>query len=87
MTYEEAIKAIKDNYPSSGYTMLCKGLDIAIECIEKQIPKKPLHFIQTFENGCDDWEYDCCPICGNGVTEDYDNYCSNCGQALDWSDE
>lgn len=34
MTKQEAIKAIKDNYPSSGYTMLCEGLDIAIECIE-----------------------------------------------------
>lgn len=42
MTYEEAIRVIESNRPTSGYTMLCEALDIAKEAIEKQIPKKPI---------------------------------------------
>lgn len=34
--YEEAIKAIKNNYPPSNYTILREGLDLAIEALEKQ---------------------------------------------------
>lgn len=37
----EAIEAIKSNYPTSGYYMLCEALDIAIEALEKQLPKRP----------------------------------------------
>ena len=42
---ENAIKAIKANYPDSRYTELRKGLDLAIAALEKQIPKK-LMFMQ-----------------------------------------
>lgn len=34
MTNEEAIKAIKANYPSGGYEDLCKALDMAIKALE-----------------------------------------------------
>lgn len=34
MTREEAIKAIKDNYPSSSYSILCEALDMAIQALE-----------------------------------------------------
>ena len=36
---ENAIKAIKANYPDSRYTKLRKGLDLAIAALEKQMPK------------------------------------------------
>ena len=36
MNAQEAIKAIKDNKPTSGYTTLCEALDMAIEALEKQ---------------------------------------------------
>ena len=36
MTVQEAIKAIKYNKPTSGYTILCEALDMAIEALEKQ---------------------------------------------------
>lgn len=59
MSNEEAIKAIKDNYPSSGYTMLCEGLDIAIECIEKQMSmaKKLSEIEEVIYDYCDTMEY------------------------------
>lgn len=34
MTKEEAIKAIKANYPSGGYERLCEALDMAIEALD-----------------------------------------------------
>lgn len=36
MTVQEAIKAIKYNKPTSGYTILCEALDMAIEALEKK---------------------------------------------------
>ena len=37
MTNEEAIKAIKANYPSGGYEDLCEALDIAIKALSEPI--------------------------------------------------
>ena len=37
MTNEEAINAIKSNYPPENYTILREGLDMAIEALEKQM--------------------------------------------------
>jgi hypothetical protein len=35
----EAIEVIKSNYPPEHYTMLRMALDLAIEALERQIPK------------------------------------------------
>ena len=75
MTNEEAIKAIKCNYPPENYTRLREALDMAIEALEneKQTPKKPINLT--------------CPNCG---FDRIDNswwvftYCPQCGQCLDW---
>ena len=45
------------------------------EALEKQIPKKLKD---------DGWLY--CPICGRDVLMDRFDYCPDCGQALDWSE-
>lgn len=37
MTNEEAIKAIKCNYPPENYTILREALDMAIKALEKQM--------------------------------------------------
>lgn len=64
-----------------------KALDLAMQALEKQIPKKVnMRHIRKFD-GFDDGE---CPSCGNSVIRDgfcIDVYCDNCGQKLDWSDE
>lgn len=52
---------------------------IAILALEKQIPKKP--------DFTEDKEFALCPCCnGNGLA-DKQEYCDNCGQKLDWSEE
>lgn len=75
----EAIDCLKSNKPTSGYLMLQESIDMAIKALEKQIPKKP--------DFTEDKEFTLCPCCnGNGLA-DKQEYCDNCGQKLDWSDE
>lgn len=82
----EAIECLKSNKPTSGYVMLQESIDMAIQALEKQIPKKPV------KDG--KWSYKC-PCCGGNAETDcgdnfYDyrlDYCNGCGQKLDWSDE
>lgn len=53
--------------------------DMAILALEKQIPKKPITYKDT--NRAD------CPVCGatvRGIKEPFGDWCSKCGQALDW---
>ena len=54
------------------------ALATAIECCEKQIPKKP-KMVQGFMTVFH------CPIC-EGVIQFKQTYCDDCGQKLDWGD-
>ena len=61
---------------------------LAIEALEKQIPKKPTLSGDGYWDGelvLDTWE---CPNCDKDYEVDYDDYdyCPNCGQKIDWSD-
>lgn len=65
---------------------------IAIEALEKQVPKKVKKEFVTV-NGCITcFETDVCPVCGNDFyIEDlgqtmYYSFCPDCGQALDWGE-
>lgn len=89
MTYEEAITLIEEIRPKKckmvddrlqgGYpdhdSDIGKAIDMAIEALEKQIPKKPAVNMA---------EYGVCPTCGRSIDTDY---CIYCGQAIDWSEE
>lgn len=55
---------------------LSEALQMAIQALEKQIPKKPI----------DRCMYEECPTCGN-VEIVFCQHCPDCGQKLDWSDE
>lgn len=89
MNAQEALETIKYEVDEEGHCGYIEDeLRLAVEALEKQIPKKPIpkgkyHFS--------------CPLCKNelGIAREdisvYDmtppNFCENCGQALDWSDE
>jgi len=83
----EAIEVIKANYPTSGYYMLRESLDIAIEALEKQLPKKVK--MRTEYRDLND-ELICykgfCPSCGNVVDSYRNKSCNHCTQMLDWSE-
>ena len=66
-----------------------KALDIAIEALEKQSPKKPTYEGDGYApDGTFIWDEWLCPNCGSGYEVDYDDYscCPNCGQRIDWSE-
>lgn len=84
MTYEEAIKILTElkPIPVDGFKIIAKAYDLAIEALEKQIPKKPR------ETRCALM----CSSCGHKITEKGCKklnrlYCKKCGQAIDWSDD
>ena len=59
-----------------------EAIDMAIQALEKQIPKKPVKksFIVPYEG------INVCPSCKEPLGGKR-HYCSKCGQKLDWSDE
>lgn len=103
MTNEEAIKELKERYLGmSAYSdrehfqKANQALDMAIEALEKQIPKKPKRVDKNYVfDG--NWKK-ICPCCGITLMEhittkdesypvhyNMTKHCK-CGQALDWSD-
>lgn len=87
MINEEAIEIIKIaiaevewNYPMD-YAI---AFENAISALEKQIPKKiKAENIKTSEQII---RFRYCPSCNVRFIRFGMNYCSDCGQALDWSD-
>ena len=88
---EEAIKNIKEMFPVG----LCdvyeyKIAQIAIEALEKHIPKKPEYEADGYADGELVYDYAKCPICGHdfeyGINDWGCEYCSDCGQKLDFGE-
>ena len=94
MKESEAIEWIKKLRDSEEIRESCyvenfiKACDMAIQALEKQIPKRPWAILETYENDIADVE---CPICRGKTDYDIDvikkGHCWMCGQLLDWSDE
>ena len=80
MTNEEAIKAIKCNYPPENYTILREALDMAIEALEKQM------------HNCEECKhanyYDWCTLNNNYVyCREHNAIMSDDNCCRDWSDK
>ena len=86
MTESEAIKVIEDILDEciESREAVCyvtgvdvPALEIAINALEKQIPKKIA-------------KYDVCPVCNNNQSTTWyyvgSSYCEICGQKLDWDE-
>lgn len=74
------------NYDKDIYDRDKEALEFAVKAIEKQIPKKFVGRLSTLDINC--------PCCNSEDIYDIpnrrivkQNYCPNCGQALDWSGE
>lgn len=55
-----------------------RALNVALEAIDKQIPKKPIEKSP--------WVYHC-PRCDSQTIDKKFKFCPDCGQVLDWSEE
>ena len=97
MTNEEVIKNLNQISKMYGHKwqkepqaiLISEALSMAIEALEKQIPKKPYYegdgYDEDGEMVYDIWR---CPNCDEKYEYDYDiyDYCPNCGQAIDWEE-
>ena len=76
-----ALTWLKDRCVSMKVPQSRAMVEKAIEELGYRVPKKPvtvnIHFSGQFLPGC--------PVCEE-IIEDED-YCPNCGQAIDWGDE
>lgn len=81
MTNEEAYKYIKERYESHLFNAEENyAIMVAIEALEKQIPKKV-----TNQEG---YYFPPCPSCGRkSAFVGKNNYCEVCGQRLVWGNE
>lgn len=109
MTAIEAIEILRDTpidirstREDDIHTLYATAQGMALDALEKQIPKKPLDDFSTHAIYVNDGNYldqiDIrtfkCPICNHilarGEIETTDcaeiHYCDNCGRRLDWSD-
>ena len=87
MTYEEAIKNINALNAVCGQKDLYdaefeNALVLAIDALEKQIPKKPTSTRGKYGHT----ECTCCGWVVESFCGDLEQYpfCPNCGQAIDW---
>lgn len=96
MTNEEAIKRINNRrftvsmcIDSNDAIKENIAIDMAVEALEKQIPKKPIYRLFHFASGLDG-NVGCCPCCDEGKKQGLmfgSKFCKYCGQAIDWSGE
>ena len=99
MTESEAIKNLKDilDECTESEEAVCyvtdvdaPALEMAINALEKQIPKMPTYDGDGYApDGTFIWDEWICPCCGGRYEVEYDDYdyCPDCGQKLDWSNE
>lgn len=90
MTNEQAIAHFKEQLEIFGGEHH-EAMKVAIEALEKQIPKKPI-YSDFDDNGFDEIipHRAECPACGESVefgkwNAEESHHCE-CGQALDWSE-
>lgn len=95
--YNEAIAEVRFNMSTIGLKessvkRVVKARDLAIKALEKQIPKKPI-FDYNLSDTLSKFRCECGKTIkvnhDVGIMDDNDapNYCSDCGQKLDWSEE
>ena len=81
MTRDEAIKFAKENILA--YTSeMAEFKVLAIDALEKQIPKKPIKSDREIRY-CEVWK---CPSCGFEWSSRVVDYCYRCGQRIDWQE-
>ena len=81
------------DYDKDIYDRDKEALEFAVKAVEKQIPKKVIREFKSIGGAITCFETSVCPICEMDFYIDdlgqtmYCDFCPDCGQALDWSDE
>jgi hypothetical protein len=91
MTVKQTLEQFLLAWNSNAYLNMCTSDDMknAIECMEKQVAKKPIDKSKNPK----EWHVMACPCCGrlfwnSGEFVHYEpKWCGKCGQKIDWSRE
>ena len=83
--YEEAFHVVSmgDSFPGAE-EQFEKGLEVLRDLVKKETPKKPRPVFLPMA-----YIPHKCPVCWSPVNyrKEKFNYCPNCGQKIDWSEE
>ena len=85
MTPQEAIEFFKGELEGgkcSEHCVQCNANEFALQALEKQIPKKVKNITITLY-----YKQGRCPNCNALLKNTMNIFCSDCGQALDWSED
>lgn len=85
MNYSEVIKHFKSlqkRYTTEHNGKMCEKVQLALEALEKQTPKKPIKCDREIRYA-EVWE---CPNCGFKWSGRVVDFCYRCGQAIDWGE-
>lgn len=98
--YQEALEFLRSEnvtaWGNDNFELLYFHLDNIEELVDKATPKKPIkhYYKSTSFIFVKHQSIYTCPRCGNACLKHYtenerneNNYCYDCGQKLDWSDE
>ena len=88
--YKEALEALECGHLDT--VDIEPYMQAICESLKKQIPKKVKREFLAVGGAITCIEAEICPNCGKDIYDDevevsYYEYCPDCGQALDWSDE
>ena len=87
MKPEDALKYLKDFIDNEEPKIGAYNTEVlknAIDALEYRVPKKPHKFqYETMDGTCCVYV---CDDCGYVLDETKDDFCPNCGQAIEWSD-
>lgn len=54
-------------------------IELAMDCLKRNLPQNPLLVSESSSRYC-------CPICLSKLVYHQDNFCSHCGQSLEWDE-
>lgn len=78
----KGIEEVRGNLPEDG-NEIEEAFIVAIEALEKQLPKKPIEIKETYTSKIGEFRVAKCPNCGKEVSDRF-NVCLECRQNLDW---
>lgn len=90
MTKQEALRIVANPHLKWTCGEVDSALTIIKNALDKQAPMRPDYIADGYADGLLCYDYAQCPICGHdfeyGTNDWGSDYCSDCGQKLDWSE-